>query len=128
LPSRFPKQNSHPRVAVAVRPLARAKGVNSAFPPPPILAGRQSRMPQAVRLRLMEGRFEMTDLLLNYRACGAECRDDYLRDLANENGLPLECVQRIAERLGEREDFGALVLICEERHARRANQAQGRVQ
>ena len=85
-------------------------------------------MPQAVRLRQMEGRFEMTDLLLNYRACGAECRDDYLRALANENGLPLECVQKIAERLGEREDFGALVLICEERHARRDNQAQGRVQ
>ena len=75
-------------------------------------------MPQAVRLRLMEGRFEMTDLLLNYRACGAECRDDYLRDLANENGLPLECVQKIAERLGEREDFGALILICETRRGR----------
>ena len=85
-------------------------------------------MPQPVRLRYKEGRFEMTDLLLNYRTCGAECRDDYLRDLANENGLPLECVQRIAERLGEREDFGALVLICEERHARTANQRQGRVQ
>jgi hypothetical protein len=85
-------------------------------------------MPQAVRLRHRKGRFEMTDLLLNYRACGAECRDDYLRDLANENGLPLECVKKIAERLGEREDFGALVLICEERHARRVNQAQGRVQ
>ena len=124
----FPKQNSRPRVAVAVRPLARSKGSDSAFPLPTILAGRQSRMPQAVRLRLKEGRFEMNDLLLNYRACGAECRDDHLRDLANENGLLLECVQRIAERLGEREDFGALVLICEERHARRVNQAQGRVQ
>ena len=75
-------------------------------------------MPQAARLRFMEGRLEMTDLLLSYRACGAECRDDYLRGLANDNGLPLECVQKIAERLGEREDFGALVLICEERHAR----------
>ena len=85
-------------------------------------------MPQAVRLGLMKGRFEMTDLLLNYRACGAECRDDYLRGLANENGLPLECVRRIAERLGEREDFGALVLICEERHARGANLARRRVQ
>ena len=70
----------------------------------------------------------MTYLLLNYRACGAECRDDYLRDMANENGLSLECVQKIAERLGECEDFGALILICEERHARSANQAQGRVQ
>jgi hypothetical protein len=70
----------------------------------------------------------MTDLLLGYRACGAESRDDYLRDIANENGLPLECVRKIADRLGEREDFGALVLICEERHARRATVAHGRVQ
>ena len=75
-------------------------------------------MSQSVRLRLKEGRFEMTDLLLNYRACGAECRDDYLRDIANENGLPLECVRKIADRLGEREDFGALVLICETRRGR----------
>ena len=60
----------------------------------------------------------MTDLLLNYRACGAECRDDYLRGIANENGLPLACVQKIADRLGESEDFGALVLICEERGGR----------
>lgn len=56
----------------------------------------------------------MTDLLLQYRACGAECRDDYLCQVAHENGLPLTCVRRIADRLGEREDFGALVLICEE--------------
>lgn len=60
----------------------------------------------------------MTDLLLMYRASGSETRDDYLRSLAHENGLPLECVRSIADRLGEREDFGALVLICEERGAR----------
>jgi hypothetical protein len=75
-------------------------------------------MPQAVRLRHKEGRFEMTDLLLNYRACGAECRDDYLRQVAHDNGLPLACVRSIADRLGEREDFGALVLICEHRRGR----------
>ncbi|MEP7348494.1 MAG: hypothetical protein ABI668_00930 [Sphingorhabdus sp.] len=57
----------------------------------------------------------MCDLLLSYRACGAECRDDYLRYIANENGLPIACVQKIADRLGEREDFGGLVLICESR-------------
>ena len=75
-------------------------------------------MPQAVRLSA-EGRgWKMTDLLLNYRACGAECREDYLRGLANDNGLPLDCVRGIADRLGEREDFGALVLICEERGGR----------
>ena len=44
----------------------------------------------------------MIDLLLNYRACGAESRDDYLRGVANENGLPLECVRKIADRLEER--------------------------
>ena len=55
----------------------------------------------------------MCDLLLMYRACGAECRDDYLRDVANANGLPIACVRKIADRLGEREDFGALILICE---------------
>ena len=70
----------------------------------------------------------MTDLLLQYRACGAECRDDYLRSVANENGLPLDCVRSIADRLGEREDFGALVLICEERGGRSAHHAFGRVQ
>jgi hypothetical protein len=85
-------------------------------------------MPQAVRFSAEEGRQKMTDLLLQYRACGAECRDDYLRDVANENGLPLACVRKIADRLGEREDFGALVPICEERGGRSAAQVPGRVQ
>ena len=57
----------------------------------------------------------MGDLLLRYRECGAETREDYLRELANDNGLPFECVRRLADRLGEREDFGALRRICEER-------------
>lgn len=57
----------------------------------------------------------MTDPLLQYRACGAECRDDYLRQVTHENGLPLTCVRQVADRLGECEDFGALVLICVER-------------
>ena len=60
----------------------------------------------------------MADLLLRYRECGAETRDDYLRSVANENGLPIACVRKIADRLGEREDFGALILICEERGGR----------
>ncbi len=55
----------------------------------------------------------MCDLQLMYRACGAETRDDYLRLLANQNGLPIVAVQRLADRLGEREDFGALVCRCE---------------
>jgi hypothetical protein len=57
----------------------------------------------------------MGDLLLMYRAVGAETREDYLRVVANENGLPYECVRRLADRLGERQDFGMLVRICEER-------------
>jgi hypothetical protein len=60
-----------------------------------------------------EGGQKMGDLILNYRACGAECREDWLRMLANENGLPFGTVQRLAEELGEREDFGELVHICE---------------
>ena len=60
----------------------------------------------------------MCDFLLMYRDCGAETRDDYLRELANENGLPIACVRKIADRLGERKDFGALVLICETRRGR----------
>jgi hypothetical protein len=60
----------------------------------------------------------MSDLLLMYRECGAETRDDYLRGLANDNGLPIACVRRIADQLGECEDFGALVLICETRRGR----------
>jgi len=60
-------------------------------------------------------RKKMCDLQLMYREYGAETRDDYLRGIANENGLSIACVRKIAERLGEREDFGALVLICETR-------------
>jgi hypothetical protein len=62
-----------------------------------------------------EGRKMMGDLLLMYRACGAESRDDYLRGVAEKNGLPFPCVRRLADRLGERQDFGLLVRICEER-------------
>jgi hypothetical protein len=56
---------------------------------------------------------EMGDLTLNYRACGAECREDWLRLLACDNGLPLADVQRAADRYGEAEDFGRLVEYCE---------------
>ncbi len=55
----------------------------------------------------------MGDLMLNYRACGAECREDWLRILANEDGLPFGAVPRLAENLGELQDFGELVHLCE---------------
>ena len=57
----------------------------------------------------------MCDLLLMYRACGAETRDDYLCRLAHDNGLPMARVRKLADQLGEREDFGALIEICETR-------------
>ena len=55
----------------------------------------------------------MTDNLLNYHACGAETREDWLRMLANDNGLPLCLVQQAAEHFGEAEEFCALVAYCE---------------
>ena len=55
----------------------------------------------------------MGDLILNYRACGAECREDWLRMLACDNGLPFEAVRDAAELYGEREDFGRLIDYCE---------------
>jgi hypothetical protein len=57
----------------------------------------------------------MGDLLLMYRAVGAETREDYLRQLAEDHGLPFPCVRRLADRLGERKDSRMLVRICEER-------------
>ena len=57
----------------------------------------------------------MEDTVLMYRACGAECREDWLRMLANDNGLPLETVMDAADRLGSTEDFGQLVELCEGR-------------
>ena len=56
---------------------------------------------------------KMTDNLLNYRECGAETREDWLRLLANDNGLPLWIVQRAADRFGSAEEFGALIAFCE---------------
>jgi hypothetical protein len=66
---------------------------------------------------------KMGDLQLMYRACGAESRDDYLRGVAEENGLPFPCVRRLADLLGERQDFGLLVRICEEGWRVRRNPA-----
>jgi hypothetical protein len=66
-----------------------------------------------MRLRLKKEE-DMSDYLLMYRSCGAECRDDYLRGVAHDNGLPLSQVQRLADQLGQQEDFGTLVQLCEE--------------
>jgi len=45
----------------------------------------------------------MGDLILNYWACGAECREDWLRMLACDN----------AGRYCEAEDFGRLIEFWE---------------
>ena len=55
----------------------------------------------------------MTDTLLIYRACGVETREDWLRMLANDNGLPLATVARAAERFGSAGEFTELVAFCE---------------
>ena len=48
----------------------------------------------------------MTDLLLQYRACGAECRDNYQSQVARDNGSSLAIVRRIVNLLSDREDSG----------------------
>lgn len=55
----------------------------------------------------------MEDSLLVYRALGAESRDDWLRLLANDNGLPLATVTQAAERFGSAGEFTELVAFCE---------------
>ncbi len=55
----------------------------------------------------------MKDLDLGYRTLGAECRDDFLRMLADDNGLPLATVRGAAVSFGEAETFGRLVDYCE---------------
>lgn len=55
----------------------------------------------------------MDDPTLTYRACGAECREDWLRLLACDDGLPIADVRRAADRFGEAEDFGRLLDFCE---------------
>lgn len=100
----FPNRNRRPRVAAAARPLARARHrFRFSLPLPSSPEGRPHAAGSAAFSR-KEG--TMTDFLLQYRACGAECRDDYLRSVAHDNGLSLACVRRIADRLGERETSG----------------------
>ena len=62
--------------------------------------------------------FEGVEFGGSYQIYDHENDDDYLRSVANENGLSIACVRKIADLLGEREDFGALILICEERGGR----------
>ena len=92
-------------------PAGPRQGDDSAFPSPTHPRRKAGRRHAACSRRDRD----MGDLLLMYRAVGAETREDNLREVANENGLPFDCVRRLADRLGERQDFGMLVRICEER-------------
>ena len=110
----FPKQNSRPRVAVAARPLARARAsIQLSLPLPSSPEGRPHVADSAAVSR-RKG-YTMTDTLLVYRACGVETREDWLRMLADDNGLPLATVTRAAERFGEAGQFTELVTFCETR-------------
>jgi hypothetical protein len=66
-----------------------------------------------------EGMNEMQDALLIYRNMGCETREDYLREVAHDHGLAYDCVRAIASHLGEAEDFGKLLAVCERRMGRR---------
>jgi hypothetical protein len=57
----------------------------------------------------------MLDLRLTNQGQELECRQSSVLKVENEDGSPFACVRKIVDRLGEREDFGLLVRICEER-------------
>jgi hypothetical protein len=109
----FPKPELDAPVWLAV-PAGPRQGIDSGFPSPSHPRRKAGRMSHVACGFAGEGVGIMDDVLLQYRACGAETREDYLRDLAHDNGLPLDCVQGLANRLGEREDFGRLPLLCEQ--------------
>lgn len=49
-----------------------------------------------------------------YQQNGYTDRLDYLKNLAENNGVPLNVVISVAELLGENEDFDGLVSACED--------------
>lgn len=49
-----------------------------------------------------------------YLEHGCETREEYLKQLADDNGLPLDVVQSLADVLGPTEDFDGLVNACED--------------
>jgi hypothetical protein len=55
----------------------------------------------------------MTDQNI-YQQHGYQNRDDYLRSLAEENGVPLHIVLTAAAMLGPNEDFDGLVTEIED--------------
>lgn len=49
-----------------------------------------------------------------YQENGFENREDYLKHLAEDHGLPVHEVYTLAEMLGEVEDFDALITSLED--------------
>lgn len=49
-----------------------------------------------------------------YRENGYDNRDDYLRSLSEDYGVPLDAVMAVAEVLGPEEDFDGLVSNLED--------------
>ena len=49
-----------------------------------------------------------------YQEHGYKDRTDYLNNLADDNGIPLDTVQMLADLLGPDEDFDGLVVACED--------------
>ena len=50
----------------------------------------------------------------NYRDHGYRDRTDYLRSLADDNGVPIDAVMALADVLGPEEDFDGLVVAVED--------------
>lgn len=49
-----------------------------------------------------------------YQQNGYDCRETYLEALAEDNDVPLDVVQALAETLGESEDFDGLVMAVQD--------------
>ena len=49
-----------------------------------------------------------------YKAHGYEDRDDYLKSLADEYGVPIQIVNVMADILGPEEDFDGLVISLQD--------------
>ena len=55
----------------------------------------------------------MTDIYTDH---GYESREDYLRCIAEDNGLDYALVRDLADLYGPSEDFDGLVIACEDAH------------
>lgn len=49
-----------------------------------------------------------------YEEMGYESRNDYLKCMSEDYGVPIDVVQSLADMLGESEDFDGLVVALED--------------